>query len=93
MSGGHFNDGGYTYYRVWQFADELAEAIANNGIEIDGYTENHSPEVIAILIEKEKEIRKITETMRLIDYLYSGDCEDDRFLERLNELEDKKPLT
>ena len=33
MSGGHFTDCAYDYYRVAQFADELEEGILNNDKE------------------------------------------------------------
>ena len=91
MSGGHFNDNGYEYYKVYQFADELQEEILVNGKPQGRYDEswfpNHSEEVIEYLKTQVPQIRKISEIMRAIDYLYSGDLGDDSFMERIAEIE------
>jgi hypothetical protein len=94
MSGGHFNDCGYEYYKVSQFADELEQEILNNGRE--GTTENgyewypnHDPDVIDVLEEQIPKLRKMAEIMHDIDYLYSGDIGDDSFLLRMKEIEAK----
>ena len=70
MSGGHFNDCGYEYYKVSQFADELEHEILNNGRE--GTTENgyewypnHDPDVIDVLKEQIPKLRKMAETLWL----------------------------
>jgi alanine-alpha-ketoisovalerate/valine-pyruvate aminotransferase len=90
MSGGHFNDCGYDYYKVAQFADELEEEIRNNNVEQEyGYTPNHEPEVIEYLKEQVPKMRKMAEIMRHVDYLYSGDHGDDSFMERVKEVEEK----
>ena len=96
MSGGHFTDCGYDYYKVAQFADELEAEIDNNGKareEDRTYGEewypNHEPEVIEYLKEQLPKLRKMSEIMRHIDYLYSGDHGDDSFLERVKEVEEK----
>ena len=94
MSGGHFGDYGYDYYKVAQFADELEVEIANNGKEgnaEDGYSwyPNHEPEVIEYLKQQIPKLRKMAEIMRIVDYLYSGDIGDDNFFERINEVEAK----
>jgi predicted choloylglycine hydrolase len=96
MSGGHFGNCGYDYYKVGQFADELEEEILNNGKErnedrtysYDWYP-NHEPEVIEYLKEQLPKMRKMAEIMRHIDYLYSGDHGDDSFMERVKEVEEK----
>jgi len=94
MSGGHFNDCGYEYYKVAQFADELEQEILNNGRE--GTTENgyewypnHDLDVIDVLEEQIPKLRKMAEIMHHIDYLYSGDIGDDSFLLRIKEVEAK----
>ena len=94
MSGGHFNDCGYEYYKVSQFADELEQEILNNGRE--GSTENgyewypnHEPEVIEYLKKQIPILNKMAEIMRTVDYLYSGDIGDDNFFKRIKEIEDK----
>mgnify|MGYP000545125484 CR=1 FL=1 len=56
MSGGHFTDNGYDYYKVSQFADELEVEIENNGKQgntDDDYSwyPNHDPDVIDVLQE------------------------------------------
>jgi hypothetical protein len=94
ISGGHFNDCGYEYYKVSQFADELEAEIQNNGREgskEDNYEwyPNHEPEVIEYLKEQLPKMRKMAEIMRHIDYLYSGDHGDDSFMERVKEVEAK----
>ena len=94
MSGGHFNDCGYEYYKVSQFADELEHEILNNGREgtkENGYEwyPNHDPDVIDVLEEQIPKLRKIAEIMHDIDYLYSGDIGDDSFLLRMKEIEAK----
>ena len=92
MSGGHFNDCGYEYYKVSQFADELEQEILNNGRE--GTTENgyewypnHEPEVIEYLKKQIPILNKMAEIMRHIDFLYSGDHGDDSFMKRVKEVE------
>mgnify|MGYP003347768614 FL=1 len=96
MSGGHFGNCGYDYYKVSQFADELEEEILNNGkgkyedrtygVE---YYPNHEPEVIEYLKEQLPKLRKMSEIMRIVDYLYSGDIGDDNFFKRIEEVEEK----
>ena len=94
MSGGHFNDCGYDYYKVAQFADELEQEIATNGMTCDdkymeGFYPNHDPDVIEYLKEQIPKMRKMAEIMRHIDYLYSGDHGDDSFMVRVWEVEQK----
>jgi hypothetical protein len=96
MSGGHFGGCGYDYYKVSQFADELEAEIGNNGRarqEDRTYGEewypNHEPEVIEYLKEQLPKMRKMSEIMRHIDYLYSGDHGDDYFLKYVKEVEAK----
>ncbi len=96
MSGGHFGDCGYDYYKVSQFADELEVEIENNGKgrqEDRTYGEmwypDHEPEVIEYLKDQLPKMRKMAEIMRHIDYLYSGDHGDDSFMERVKEVEEK----
>ena len=96
MSGGHFGNCGYDYYKVAQFADELEEEILNNGRErndtgyygIDHYP-SFEPEVIEYLKEQLPKMRKMAEIMRHIDYLYSGDHGEDSFMNRVKEVENK----
>jgi hypothetical protein len=92
MSGGHFGE--YDYYKVYQFADELEEDIRHNGkAGTDGdhsnWYPNHSDEVIEYLKEQLPKMRKMADIMRHIDYLYSGDIDDDGFLLRMKETEAK----
>ena len=94
MSGGHFNDCGYIYHQVGQFAYELEEEIRHNGkAGTDGdhsnYYPNHSPEVIEYLEEQVHILHKMADIMRHIDFLYSGDHGDDTFMERVMEVENK----
>jgi hypothetical protein len=88
MSGGHFGD--YDYYKVSQFADELEQEIANNDkVDEYGYKREFDPDVIDYLDAQLPKLRKMSEIMRHIDYLYSGDHGDDSFLLRVKEVEEK----
>ena len=90
MSGGHFNDNDYVYYKVAQFADELEEEIQNNTkLDEYGYAPNFSPETIKYLRKQLIPMRKMVEIMRAVDYLYSGDHGEDSFMERVEEIEQK----
>ena len=90
MSGGHFGDCGYDYYKVAQFADELELAIENNNkVNEYGYKHDYDPDVIDYLEAQIPKMRKMAEIMRHIDYLYSGDHGDDSFMERVKEVEAK----
>lgn len=93
MSGGHFNDCGYEYYKVYQFADELEHEISRNGkAGTDGdhsnWYPNYSQECIEYLKEQVPKLRKMAEIMKCCDYLYSGDYSDNSFMERIKELEE-----
>ena len=58
MSGGHFNDNGYIYYQVMQFADELESDIRRNAIKDEyGWAHNLNDEAIAYLKSKIAEVR------------------------------------
>lgn len=96
MSGGHFGNCGYDYYKVSQFADELEEEILKNGKKREDsgyYGEEYYPEfpdeVIEYLKEQLPNLRKMVEIMRACDYLYSGDHGEDSFMERVKEIEEK----
>lgn len=90
MSGGHFCDNNYIYYRVYQFADELENEIQNNNKKDDfGYSRDFSDETLAILKAKVEQMRKIAQAMREIDYLYSGDHGEDSFLRAIKENENE----
>jgi hypothetical protein len=90
MSGGHFNDNGYIYHQVSQFAYELEEEIETNEKEDEyGYVRNHSPEVIEYLKEQVHFIHKMADIMRHIDFLYSNDTSEDLFMKRVEDVERK----
>ena len=86
MSGGHFGDCGYDYYKVTQFADELEVEIQDKKDEY-GHSYNFSPETIKYLRKQLLKMRKMSEIMRHIDYLYSGDHGEDSFMYRVKEVE------
>jgi hypothetical protein len=90
MSGGHFGNCGYDYYKVSQFADELEQEIKDN-FEKDeyGYAYEYPEEVLECMKSYLPQMRKISEIMRHIDYLYSGDHGSDSFMERVKEVEKK----
>ena len=91
MSGGHFTDCGYDYHKVRQFGDELADEIQRNGKvgEEGEWYPNHSDEVIEYLKKQVPKMRKMSEIMRHIDYLYSGDHGDDSFMDLVKEVDNK----
>lgn len=91
MSGGHFGDCGYDYYKVAQFADELEVEIQNNNKKLDEYeyAPNFSPETIKYLRKQLIPMRKMAEIMRACDYLYSGDHGEDSFMEVVRKIEEK----
>ena len=90
MSGGHFNHNNYIYYQVYQFADELEHEIERNNTKDEwGYAPELSEETLNLLRQKVIEIRKISEEMRHIDYLYSGDHGEESFMERMKESNEK----
>lgn len=87
MSGGHFNDNGHEYYKVSQFADELQFEIENNSKEGErGYCPNFSKETVKELEKWLPRIQQISQIMRCIDYLYSGDHGEETFLEKMRSL-------
>ena len=73
MSGGHFNDSGYVYYKVDRFADELEE-------ELNQTSPPFGAEVDAVLREKLALIRKVAKYMKDIDYLFAADFGEQSFL-------------
>jgi len=86
MSGGHFGNCGYDYYKVAQFADDLEVEIQDKKDEY-GHSYNFSPETIKYLRKQLLKMRKMAEIMRHIDYLYSGDHGEDSFMYRVKEVE------
>lgn len=90
MSGGHFNDCGYIYHQVSQFAYELENEIQNNNVKDEyGYASDYNPEVIEYLEEQVHFLHKMADIMRHIDYLYSGDHGPDTFMKKVMEVERK----
>lgn len=91
MSGGHFNDDGYIYYSVDNFADQLELEIEKNNILNDyNYAPNFNSEVINYLKDSIAKIRRVAKLMRHIDYLYSGDYGEECFLKRVREVESER---
>ena len=84
MSGGRFNNSGYIYFHVDQFADELEILIENNKkVDEYGYASLYSEEVIIMLREQIQYMRKMAKTMKAIDYLYSGDHGEESFVREM----------
>ena len=91
MSGGHFNNSEYIYYRVHQFADELENDVINNQRKDEwGYCPDFSPEVIEILKKQIPQINRIARIMKAIDYLYSSDYGEESFIEAMKIIEESK---
>jgi len=84
MSGGHYNNHGYVYYQVEQFADELEMDIRNNSRKNEyNYCPDFSEETLQILKRELHNIRRVATLMRHIDYLYSSDYGEDTFAEQI----------
>jgi hypothetical protein len=88
MSGGHFGNCGYDYYKVYQFADELEEEVCNNYKKNEyEHAYEYPEEVCKYLMEQVPKMRKMATLMRHIDYLYSGDHGSDSFMRIVKEVE------
>ena len=86
MSGGTLHPE-YCYYMVSQFADELENKIENNDRKDEwGYCPGYGEDVLSYLREQIPILRKMSQVMRDIDYLYSGDHGEDSFLERVKKI-------
>lgn len=84
MSGGHYNNHGYVYYQVEQFADELEMDIRNNNKKNEyNYCPDFNEETLQILKRELHNIRRVATLMRHIDYLYSSDYGEDTFAEQI----------
>lgn len=89
MSGGAIHPQ-YCYYQVNQFADELENRIENNSVPDEyGYAPEYPPEILAYLKEQVSNLRKISEVMRAVDYLYSGDHNELSFMKTIGKIEGK----
>jgi len=89
MSGGSISPE-YCYYQVHQFADELENRIENNSVPDEyGYSPELPEEVLVYLREQVVKLRKISEVMKTIDYLYAGDHGIDSFLRNIQRIEGK----
>ena len=90
MSGGAFCNNSYPQYLVHQFADELENRIENNSVPDEyGYAPELPEEVLVYLREQVVNLRKISEVMKTIDYLYAGDHGIDSFLRNIQRIEGK----
>jgi len=69
----------------------LEVEIQNNNKKLDEYeyAPNFSPETIKYLRKQLRQMRKVSEIMRHIDYLYSGDHGEDSFMKLVEEVEAK----
>jgi hypothetical protein len=86
MSGGSISPE-YCYYQVHQFADELENRIENNEVKDEyGYAPGYPEEVLVYLREQVVNLRKISEVMRAVDYLYAGDSGPDSFLRNIRRI-------
>jgi hypothetical protein len=89
MSGGSINPQ-YCYYQVHQFADELENRIENNNVPDEyGYSPGYPEEVLVYLREQVVNLRKISNVMRAVDYLFAGDHSSDSFLKNIQRIEGK----
>jgi hypothetical protein len=90
MSGGSICNNSYPQYQVSQFADELENRIENNDVKDEyGYSPGYPEEVLVYLREQVVNLRKISEVMRAVDFLYAGDSSPDSFLRNIQKIEGK----
>lgn len=90
MSGGAFCNNSYPQYLVHQFADELENRIENNSVPDEyGYSPGYPEEVLVYLREQVVNLRKISNVMRAVDYLYAGDHSPDSFMKTIQRIEGK----
>ena len=89
MSGGAIHPQ-YCYYQVNQFADELENRIENNTTPDEyGGAPELPQEILDYLKTQVSNLRKISEVMRAIDYLYSGDHSELSFMKTIGKIEGK----
>lgn len=86
MSGGHFNDNGYIYYQVEQFADELKHEITD---EENGCMKRQTVMLLQTYVQRATELANI---MRHIDYFFSGDICEDLLIKRIQNDLDKNVM-
>lgn len=86
MKGGYFGFGNYIYYKVEDFANELNYELRNNAVATDRGCLSLSDQAVKVLREQERLIRKTVQVMECIDKFFAGDCEEDTFLERIQQL-------
>ena len=88
MSGGAFCNNSYPQYLVHQFADELENRIENNSVPDEyGYSPELPEEVLVYLREQVVNLRKISNVMKAVDYLYAGDHSPDSFMNSVRKIE------
>jgi len=91
VSGGTFNNSGYIFYQVDQFADELELEILNNSRKDEyGFSRNFDEKTLDDLRNRIPEIRRLAKIMKEIDWLYSGDTGPDDYLKRVGDIEKNK---
>jgi len=73
MSGGHYNG---MEYRILMVADDIANDLKRYGHE-------YSKEIVSKIGETEHCLRRASEMLLRVDYLISGDDDDETFLKRL----------
>jgi len=94
MSGGSFCNNSYPQYLVHQFADELENRIENNSVPDEyGYAPELPEEVLVYLREQVVNLRKISEVMKTIDFLYAGDHSELSFMKTIGKIEGKTNST
>lgn len=77
MSGGHFD---YSYHRVNEFTDRLEMDIKNNKKEDEyGYSYDYSDETIYNLTRVLHFSKMLSEIMKEVEWMYSGDTGEDDF--------------
>jgi hypothetical protein len=75
---------------VNQFADELENRIENNSVPDEyGYAPELPEEVLVYLREQVVNLRKISNVMRAVDYLYAGDHGPENFMNVIRKIEGK----
>jgi hypothetical protein len=83
MSGGHFD---YNQFRIRDISDAVQDLIdSNHEADIFGYCREFRPEIISAFRDGYKKLCFAEVYAQRIDWLVSGDDDEESFLQRLKE--------
>ena len=86
MSGGSFD---YAYLKVWEFSESLKNILDGKDEE---YTDQFSPEIKRALRRIQRQADEMSELMKAVEWLYSGDTGQDTFIKEIEEIRTGRKL-